>query len=83
MSDRTPGTDAQGQLYKAYQVNPFDSVEPTEEQAQAMFTLRGYFRTMLARLEDYAPPSPQRTLAIRKLEEAAMWANKAITHGTP
>lgn len=29
-------------------------------------------------LEDNVPGSAERTLAIRKLEEASMWANKAI-----
>ncbi len=58
----------------------FDSKPANEEQIQLMADLRGAFYAVLAVL-DKVPGSRLKSLAETNLEQAAMWANKAVTHG--
>lgn len=61
----------------------FRSRIPTAGQIEDMDTIR---RAMIAAAEavaEFAPAGREAALALTKLEEAAMWANKAITHGAP
>ena len=62
-------------------VGRFDRVEPTNDQAVAMGTLRVQFQA-LERLVDHLIPqkSSYALLALDKIEEAAMYLNKAISH---
>lgn len=58
----------------------FEYVKPTDEQKALMQV----FRTMYQVLYDQADiaidkPSRAKSLALTKLEESAMWINKAIT----
>jgi hypothetical protein len=53
--------------------------KPTENQLQIMDRLREEFCS-LETLVLSLPASRQRSLALTKLEEAAMWANKGVTH---
>lgn len=60
------------------QKHPFDYQRPTPEQVERIETVRQALKqahdTILATL----PPSRERSLAITKLEEASMWANKGV-----
>jgi hypothetical protein len=59
----------------------FDYVETTSDDDEIMDDLRGKFSAIEAYILDSLPNCRQRSLALTKLEEAAMWANKAVTHG--
>lgn len=63
-------------------IDPWRHVTPTPEQVEDMARLRASFRVAgeaLAKL----PGGWYADHARRALEESAMWANKAITHGEP
>lgn len=58
--------------------DPFEYQKPTESNIHDITVVRdacGYLRDAI---EEHVPASAERTLAIRKLEEVSMWANKAI-----
>lgn len=64
----------------------FDYLKPTDEQVQVMQMLRCSARQYATALEHLLPEGPDKTYALRKLREVAMWANIAITRqpdGTP
>ena len=63
--------------------NPFQPVQPTEEQARDIATLRTAFSECADELDFHAPEGRYKALARTALEEAAMWATKAITHTPP
>lgn len=58
--------------------HPFEYRKPTEEQANLMSDLSAQFAEAYDCLLEVAVASAERTLAIRKLQEARMWANVAI-----
>jgi hypothetical protein len=72
--------------------NPFEYRKPTAEQAEQMAELSKLFEaayvfmagmdcrsdTLGSSVTHRIRPSAERTLAIRKLQEARMWANVAI-----
>ncbi len=63
-------------------IDPWRHVTPTPEQVEDMARLRASFRVAgeaLAKL----PAGWFASHARQRLEESAMWANKAITHGEP
>ena len=51
---------------------------PTEDQIRAIQTVREALGHAFNALRANVPSCAEQTLAIRKLEEASMWANKAI-----
>ena len=53
-------------------------VQPTEEQKVAMQGFRDKYEALLDEVQTL-PKSRGLSLAITKLEESAMWINKAIT----
>lgn len=57
---------------------PFDYQQPTATQIRQIQVVRVGLKCAYDTILGMVPPSAERTLAIRKLEEAAMWANKAI-----
>lgn len=57
----------------------FDYLKPTDEQANAMADARGAARAYAEALGALLPDGPDKTYALRKLREVAMWANIAIT----
>jgi hypothetical protein len=63
--------------------DPFDYVEPTAEQMTVMLQVRAGFRALANVIQTSIPVSRERSLALTKLEEAAMWANKAIVYEAP
>ena len=52
---------------------------PPSKQQQAHYgALRDCIRVAAMGIYNHTPPSAEQTLAIRKLQEAVMWANTAI-----
>lgn len=58
----------------------FEHMKASEEQLALMAELRAAFYGVTAVL-DKLPGSRFKSIAETNLEQAAMWANKAITHG--
>ena len=59
---------------------PFDWTAPTPEQTVAMANLRDRFIALHEAVEELVPRGRYRSLAITAIEEAALWANKGVTH---
>jgi hypothetical protein len=59
-------------------MTPFEYRKPTEEEIKHMTNLRTDIEAAYQFLMKVAKPSAERTLAIRKLQEARMWGNVAI-----
>lgn len=57
----------------------FDYLKPTDEQIEAMGHVRGAAALYANALDRWLPDGPDKTYAVRKLREVAMWANVAIT----
>lgn len=58
--------------------HPFEYQKPTDEQVGRMSMVRELCNQTYQVLLSEVPACAERTLAIRKLEEASMWANKAV-----
>lgn len=58
--------------------HPFEYQAPTETQVLQLQAVRAALKEAYEQFCFNVPQSAERTLAIRKLEEASMWANKAI-----
>ncbi len=58
--------------------HPFEYHKPTAEQADTMVQLNLRFRAAYDALIALVPASADRTLSVRKLQEARMWANAAV-----
>lgn len=58
--------------------NPFEYHAPTPEQTQAIIKVRDACKVLYDILLQEVPASAEQTIAVRKLEECSMWANKAI-----
>lgn len=54
-------------------------VKPTEEELVTMQLFRDKFENLFNELKEL-PPSRGMSLCLTKLEESAMWLNKAITN---
>jgi hypothetical protein len=59
-------------------MNPFAYHAPTDDEVSTMLTTAELLTRVYTFLTDALPPSAERTLAIRKLQEARMWANAAV-----
>lgn len=58
--------------------DPFEYQAPTPEHIEAMKYTREALRQAATAVIAHVPACAERTLALRKIEEASMWANKAI-----
>jgi len=58
--------------------NMFKYHAPTEDQVFRYGVLRDEAKLFAYAILEYAPESAERTLAIRKVQEAVMWANASI-----
>lgn len=58
----------------------FNYRAPTDNQVSRIHKVRGAFEDCEAVILRHVPASPERTLALRRLQEASFWANFAITH---
>ncbi len=58
--------------------HPFEYQRPNEQMVAAMEAVRAHCSGLLLILEANVPQGRHRSLAITKLEEVSMWANKGI-----
>jgi len=58
--------------------HPFDYHRPSPAQVEQIAGIRDGCKAMHARILEVIPPGRERAVAITKLEEVSMWANKAI-----
>jgi hypothetical protein len=59
----------------------FDHAPVDAAQAERLERLREAYKALAAELNDNAPIGRALSLAITNLEQSAMWASKAVTHG--
>jgi len=64
-------------------LNDFDFSSPTPNQAYRFAHLRNHTREFTKLLIENCPESRHLSLALTKVEEALMWANKAIANEPP
>lgn len=57
----------------------FDYLKPTDDQVISMNAARQAAKGYALALDTILPDGPDKTYAMRKLREVAMWANVAIT----
>lgn len=57
----------------------YEYYKPTDVQVATMACVRASAANYSKILEDHLPDGPDKTYAIRKLREVAIWANIAIT----
>lgn len=60
------------------QIDPYTPVAPSAAQTDALDDLRAEFKALDARIRTVGTPGRERSLALTHLEEAAMWATKAV-----
>lgn len=60
----------------------FQYIAPTEEQKILMQEFRNKFETLANEIGEKIIDSRGKSLCITKLEEAAFWLNKGITHNS-
>lgn len=58
--------------------HPFEYQAPTAEHVEQIKQVREAMKELNDLILDLIPPCRERSLAITKLEESSMWANKAI-----
>lgn len=58
--------------------NPFEYVAPTPESVEKIKKLREYCHGLNEMLLELVPNCRERSVAITRLEELSMWANKAV-----
>ena len=61
--------------------NSFTYHSPKSNQPERYLTLRDNAKTLAFDILHLVPPGREQSLAITKLEEAIMWANKGIACG--
>jgi hypothetical protein len=57
----------------------FEYLKPTDAQLSAMAVCRAAFAELASVLDAQLPDGPDKTFVLRRLRDAAMWANVAIT----
>lgn len=57
----------------------FEYLKPSDRQTEIMGLMRGHANTYAQQIEHYMPEGPDKTYALRKLREIAMWVNTGIT----
>lgn len=58
--------------------NPFEYQKPTDDQITRITIIREKCKDLAAIIEACIPPSRERSIALNKLEEVSMWANKGV-----
>jgi ribosomal protein L17 len=59
-------------------MHPFEYIKPTQGEIERITTLREKCKELHDLILEIITPSRERSLAITKLEEVSMWANKAV-----
>jgi hypothetical protein len=59
--------------------DPFKYVVPKPDMLPHFEAVAETIAAAYAAIQEHVPSSPERTLAIRRLQEARMWANAAIS----
>lgn len=59
--------------------NRFESIELTDEQRDDVENMKAFFEALELVIENTEMSPRERALALTKLEECAMWANKGIS----
>ena len=54
--------------------------KPSEDGLKKITTIREAYSVLKASIEDLAPPSRERSVALTELETSAMWAIKSVVH---
>ncbi len=67
--------DVRAAVYDAFEYH-----EWTDDQKSSGRVVRGLLQTAVLTIIDNVPPGPDRSAAIRKIREARMDCNSAITH---
>ncbi len=80
MPDFTRATNLTPEVAAAIE-DAFEYHKWTDAQVQAGTEIRRTLTEAVKAIVEGAPPSPDRSAAIRKIREARMDANSAITHG--
>ena len=68
--------EVEAEIDEAFRYHPWDAVSTAKGEA-----IRVALAEAVKVIVGNAPPSPDRSAAIRKIREARMDANSAITHG--
>ena len=58
--------------------DPFQYRSPTDDQVEVMHAIATKLSDLYAYIQVAVPSSAERTLAIRKLQEARMWLNAGL-----
>ncbi len=61
----------------------FTEIPATEEQLRTLALLADAAKTYTDMLRTWCPPGRERAVAETNVEQAAMWAAKAVTHAKP
>lgn len=80
MQDFTRATELTPEVSKAID-DAFEYHPWTPEQVEAGKVIRAALANAVKLIVQFAPPGPDRAVAIRKIREARMDVNSAITHG--
>ena len=80
MPDFTRATELTPEVQREVE-DAFEYHEWTPEQVEAGTRVRRVLADAVLQIILDVPPGPDRTVAIRKIREARMDANSAITHG--
>lgn len=59
-------------------LDAFDYQAPSNEQTERIVALRQSMKDLRDQLQNLIPESRERSMAITKLEEVSMWANKGV-----
>lgn len=61
-------------------MSKFDYVTPTLDQVMAMDYVREAFKSLESSINEHVPDGRYKALVFTKLEEAAMFAHKGVSH---
>lgn len=59
----------------------FEYKAADKDQIECMDVIRSNAKSLKLQIGNHCPNSREKSLALTNLEQAIMWANKAITHG--
>ena len=69
--------------HNRFQIASDDQDQPDADDITTQRLIRGDIAAVANEIEATIPPSRERSLAVTKLEEALLWAGKAIFNPTP